>query len=511
MKNDGTASELMRRHFAALLFFCLLVPLLLIRVNSHKYSLDTSHTVDILQNFLNGGGLYSHIAGMHRFNLHFSPIYYLIAPAVRLDISAFIFLWKLVCFGAFILCVNFILRDAKNISCDSRNIILVMVMLNPTIFLGILDVNIWDTDLTLPFIGLSLLALTRNHYPMSVCCFAATFLVKEDMPLVAVLFGVLVALMAGNKRYVLFSAISLVVFLVITKFIMPSYSSAGDGLELLFQNFGYLGTSFTDILRNIAKDPLIILDSGYWLRKAASILILFMSVAFLSFACKPSILTLLPVIPIFGYAVLSNEPFLDYSKHYMLVPAAFIVFSSIQTLIRADTVRLIFLCRIAIIFNVIIILLHVVGRNWLFYFYPIDNFDSVQLAIAGIDSDQTILTHGVGSPWVGHGRNFQISDDFSDQDLAPTTIQYILINKRVVFWEVLEDDKFSQIRSNLAAINSSTQYNQIFNDNDVVLLRKLDDSSGRGEQTDWSSGLEDYFEINQVKAKHEFINKFRSL
>lgn len=496
----------------------LLIALLIIRVQTHKYSLDTSHTIDVLQSFLREGDLYSNIAGLHRFNLHFTPAYFLVAPAVLLNPSIFIFLWKLICFGGFFLCIRKIVICNKKLDIPSRNLLLLMVLLNPTFFYGLLDVNIWDTDLSLPFVGLSMLALCRQKYFKSVCYFTLTYLVKEDMPLVGAMLGVLITIVSRDLRFISYSIFSVLVFLLIAKVIMPSYSQTGNDIELLSQNFGHLGKSFSDILKNILTNPAIILEGGYWLRKGASLFIIFMSVSFLPFLSRKAVFYLIPIAPVIGYATLANEPFLDYSKHYMLVASAFVVYSGIHAVeyMRSGPhVRLFFRC--GIIFNIIIILLHLTLRNWSFYFSPISNFEAVQRAVAAVGRDATILTHGVGSPWIGHGRSFQISDDFSESDVSTSNARYILINKKVIFWEVLDSNAFNQLRDNLKKINLSKKYNEVVNESDVILLEKLENIEQQnnfeqgGVQSDWSSDLESYYDVNQVNGKSSFVNSFRKL
>ena len=98
MMNHAQYTKKIKENTSVLISAALLVFLLFLRVQSSKYSLDTSHTIDVLQNFLLNGELFSNIAGLHRFNLHFTPIYYLIAPTVILSPSVFIFFWKLISF-----------------------------------------------------------------------------------------------------------------------------------------------------------------------------------------------------------------------------------------------------------------------------------------------------------------------------------------------------------------------------------------------------------------------------
>lgn len=502
------SKDIKQKILFAMLIILLLV-LLLLRVNSGKYSLDTAHTIDIMQHYLLTGELYSNIAGLHRFNLHYSPIYFFISDAVIFKPSVFIFFWKFICFGSFLICIHKIIFCNKKTDDTVKNTLFLLVLCNPTLVLGILDPNIWDVDLTLPFLGLSLLCLSRKKYFQSAFYVSLTYLIKEDMPLVGCIFGIMIVILSRQFRYFFFAAFSLLLFFIITQIIMPSYSNSGESLELLSQNFSHLGGSFNEIARNILYDPSLILTSGFWLRKFVSIFIMFGSVAFISVVQLSRSVYLLPAIPIFGYATIANEPFLDYSKHYMLVGIAFIIFSSTVKSDNLHHYKKYF--NIAVMFNVIIIILHLFLRNWIFYFTPITNLEELKSVMATIDQQSTILTHGVGSPWIGHGRSFQITDDFSDADLHEMGIKYIVINKEVLFWEVLNDDQLAILTNNLRSLNALDEFFVIHNANNAVVLQKKKENEQVKNQINWTADLENFHKVNQVTGKSNFINLFREM
>ena len=95
--------------------------------------------------------------------------------------------------------------------------------------------------------------------------------------------------------------------------------------------------------------------------------------------------------------------------------------------------RFVIFCRVALITNIILILLHLLLRNWLFYFSPITNYDNIQAAIENVNKQEII--HMSGKPVIGHARSFQLSDDFSKEDIFDYRVKYILINKEVLFWK----------------------------------------------------------------------------
>ena len=108
-------------------------------------------------------------------------------------------------------------------------------------------------------------------------------------------------------------------------------------------------------------------------------------------------------------------------------------------------------------------------------------------------------------------RFHEVSDLIIQPDIISDQKRYILINKEVLFWEVLNDDQLDQLNYNLKAINNSRNYSMLFNSNNVILLKKLNDLEASEIQTDWTSDLERYHKINQVKGKFDFINQFGKL
>ena len=503
--------NILRINYGLILPGMILILLLILRINSGKYSLDTAHTIDVLQNFMSNGSLYSNIAGTHRFNLHFSPIYIILAPLSLLPTTIFLFLWKFICFGSFVYFIIRIVTEQQLLNNFQKNIFIMVACFHPTFFLGVLDPNIWDTELALPFIGLSLLALARKKYFLSIIYFTVTYAVKEDMPLVGIMYGIVLTIESKRRIFLLYSVFSLIMFLLVTQIIMPSFSIAGNSIELLSQNYGYLGETFTDIIFNIITEQTTLTESGYWLRKTVTIIILALSVAFLPFTSFRSALYLLPTLPIFGYALISNEPFLDYSKHYVLVIYSFTVIGALYGYSTNRSKLVAIAACLSVIASVAIIMLHIILRNWLFYFTPIDNFRSVEEALAQVPRSELILTHGVSSPWIGHNRSFQLSDDFSNLDLSDEKVKFVLINKQTVFWEVLTDHKNIELKQNLRNMNQSLEFLDVYNFSNVILLKKTIHNTVKTSQGDWSSDLERFEGVNQVKGKLSLVNKFKKM
>ena len=89
-----------------LLFSILFVSaLLLVRVNSHKYSFDTTTVFLVLHSILFDHSTLVSLMGLgwvNYFNIHFNSFYILISPLYFLGPTILIFCWKFFCYGGFL-------------------------------------------------------------------------------------------------------------------------------------------------------------------------------------------------------------------------------------------------------------------------------------------------------------------------------------------------------------------------------------------------------------------------
>ena len=68
-----------------------------------------------------------------------------------------------------------------------------------------------------------------------------------------------------------------------------------------------------------------------------------------------------------------------------------------------------------------------------------------------------------------------------------------------------------KLTNNLRLLNASEKFVEIYSLNDVILLERLNKPEQSGTQTNWTSDLEKFHQINQVRGKLDFINRFRDL
>ena len=79
-----------------------------------------------------------------------------------------------------------------------------------------------------------------------------------------------------------------------------------------------------------------------------------------------------------------------------------------------------------------------------------------------------------------------------------------------MFWEVLNDDHWRAVRSNITSLEESEDYYAVSNNNGVVLLaRRRAPSHGDGRE--WAKDIGKYEHINQVSMKPELFQKLALL
>lgn len=500
----------LKKRYGLLISAGMILLLLLARVSSHKYSLDTSVLLVVFRNIIFDHSAYNQIGEMNQFSAHFSPIFILISPLYFLGPTLFIFIWKLFCYGSFLVILWRLIDGERryDIGHWHKNLFLLLVALHPTFILNVVSPDIWDSDLALPLLGLSLLSVSRKRYSWGVFWFCLTFLVKEDMMLVGILYGIFLAFHARNIRFIGLSVFSLVWFWITTHSIMPHFSTSGEGLALLKISFGNLGNTLGEIIVNCIRNPHLIISNGFWLRKFSSLFIILLCVGFLPFWKKGALIYLLPGLSVLGYTLISVQPYLDYSKHYMLVFFVFVAWSSYESYIVINKdirTKLVLFSILASV--VVIVVLQMNVRVWSYYFSPIENLRTLEsVEEKFIPRGSYMLTGGVGSPWTCYQNNCFISV-FSPEEIEKKGYDYILINLKTVFWETLScSDQTMSI--NLKKLNENRRYRVLYYSDDIVLLKKNQSGDDSGQQ-DWSDHLDEYRKINHDCMKSGLMRRLR--
>ena len=492
------------------------VALLLLRVSTYKYSFDSTVILTVFRNlFLHQSALVPMMGRgyVEFFNIHFSPMYVLLSPLYLLGPTALIFLWKVISYGGFLLVIWRLIDsdDRTHLPIWQKNIFLCIVAAHPTFVSNLIAPNIWDSDLIFACTALSTFYLSKDRHVTAILWLAITFLIKENMMLVGFFYGFLISILTKRKIYLAFSAISLVWFVVVTTVLMPSYSEGANKLELLNFSFGHLGGSMLEVITNAVLHPQLLIENGWWMRKFGSLLIIFSCLGFLPFFGWRSSLYLLPSVAVLGYAFIAAQPYLDYSKHYVLVLYAFAVWASYESyrLVSLSLRKYVAISSIFLSLCVVMVL-QINVRGWSYYLQREVNFSTMShIKEAQIPRGAKVFTSGVGSPWSCYGVECFVSGSFDSETLAQEPNAFIFINLRSVFWEVMECDD-TTLLDNLVALNRDENYEVLSYIDDIILLRRKQTLSV-GLQPDWSSDLTLHQKTNSDCMKSAVVRRLRLL
>lgn len=513
---NNQLNSTIRKKWALLFSIVLVFILLLARVNSHKYSFDTTVVFLVFHSLLFDRNTLIPMMGLgwvNYFNIHFSFIYILLSPLYFLGPTLLIFCWKFVCYGGFLV-ILWRLIDSEHrydISNWHKNLFLLLVALHPTFISNLISPEIWDSDLILPLLGLSIFSASRGKWPWAVLWLCLTFLVKEDMMLVGIMYGILMALLTRNAKYVWLSVVSLGWFWVVTHVVMPSFASSTEELGLLKFSFGNLGNSMGEIIVNSIIHPHLLIDNGWWIRKFSSLFIIFSCVGFLPFFKKSSLIYLLPGLSVLGYTIIAVQPYLDYSKHYVIALFVFVVWSSYESYVLVNEKFRTKIVSVSVVASIaVIVVLQMNIRVWSYYLSPIENYRALK-SVEGkfIPPKSYMLTGGVSSPWTCYNKNCFVSGDFHPDEIKKMQYDYILINLNTVFWEALSCSD-ETIAINLKTLNGNKQYQTLHYADDIVLLKKSHPGDNI-KQPDWSGHLEKYRQINHDCMKSDPMKNLRLL
>ena len=386
---------------------------------------------------------------------------------------------------------------------------MLLVALHPTFVANLISPEIWDSDFALPLLGLAMLSISRRRYNWAVFWFCLTFLIKEDMMLVGVMSGVLLAFLAREYKYLWLSLFALVWFWVVTHVVMPFFATSSQELGLLKFSFGNLGNSMGEIIVNSILHPRLLMENGWWVRKFASLFIIFSCVGFLPFLKKRSLVYLLPGLSVLGYTFIAAQPYLDYSKHYMLALFVFVVWASYESYVLLDEnlrAKLVLWSLVASV--AIIVVLQINIRVWSYYLSPVENYSTLRsVKEEFIPLGSRMLTGGVSSPWTCNGNDCFVSGNFEPDEIEKIKYDYILINLKTVFWESLSCSD-ETLANNLKKLNENHKYQVLYYANGIVLLEN-NDSGAYLEQPEWAGNFDKYQQNNHDCMKSDLFRKLR--
>ena len=276
----------------------------------HSMALDLSVFDQVLWNTVHGRFMESTLSlercDPHSFVLdHFSPALLLIVPFYVLiprPETLIVFQTVALAFGAwpvYLLARHFLQRSEERLVW-----IAVYILSAPLAWVTFFDFH--EITLAVLPLGLAMYFLaTRRTLPL-LLSLGASFLVKEELPLIAIGFGLALLAQRRWRLGVFVIVASVVVFLVTLRVIIPAF--AGGAPYQYLGRYASLGADEFEIARTLVLDPLRVLRvllTGELGAKVVFVLTLFAPGLFLALRSKWA---LVPSLIPLGYLLLSDYP-----------------------------------------------------------------------------------------------------------------------------------------------------------------------------------------------------------
>jgi len=274
----------------------------------HSTALDLGVFDQVLWNTVHGRFMESTLSlercDPHSFFLdHFSPALLLIVPFYALvprPETLIFFQTVALALGAwplYLLARHFLPRGAERLIW-----VALYVLSAPLAWITLYDFH--EITLAVVPLGLAIYFLATGRTLPLLLALGASFLVKEEVPLIAIGFGVALLARRRFRLGALVTVASAAWFLVTLKVIIPAF--AGGAPYQYLGRYASLGSDELEIARNLVLDPLRVIRvllSGEVSSKITFVLTLFAPGLFLAFRARSA---LIPSIVPLGYLLLSN-------------------------------------------------------------------------------------------------------------------------------------------------------------------------------------------------------------
>ena len=240
------------------------------------------------------------------FGGHFSPLHFALLPAYALLPRAeTLVLLQALAVGLGAWPVYVLARDRLRPGAERLVWVVSYLLLAPLSWLVLFDFH--EIPFAIPFLGWALVLIARQRYWAAVLTLLASFLVKEELPLVALGFAALLLLKRQWGPGLALGGASLAWFIIAVKVVIPAFAG-GDYRYTSF--YASLGGDEIEIVRTVLTDPVRTLgvlanDARMKLRYLAAI---FGPGLGLTLASGPFAVLTLPTL---AYSLLS-----DYSHQY---------------------------------------------------------------------------------------------------------------------------------------------------------------------------------------------------
>ncbi len=336
------------------IFFYILSVLILSfkKIDSLNYYADHATHLEILWRYNNGLGLTSLLSesffsNSHWFSAHFTPIvfityapvFYLFPYSETLFVMETLFLTSSL-IPLYLICNKYF---------DHRESLLFIssFLFYPTIFY----MNLYGPayiELTIPFMLWLFYFYEQKKFLMLLLVFLITLLIREEVSLVTSFFGLYLMLIKREKIGSLIFFISLIYFVVIINYVIPSYSGTDELVATSI--YSSWGENPKEIILNIILNPIKTISAMFSAPRIGNLIIFLIPLMFTSiFGFFVFLIALPNLILTFFSDSISNYSFILY---YLSPTIPVIFYSAIKGIDKISKLK--FINKKAIIFSVFI-------------------------------------------------------------------------------------------------------------------------------------------------------------
>ena len=169
--------------------------------------------------------------------------------------------------------------------------------------------------------------ILKSRIVMACILLALAFSCKEDVSLNVIPLALLLIFKEKKKIGIPLLIISVLYFVIATKFIIPAFNSPGEGSVFFAVRYGWLGSNPFEIMKNSLLNPVKVIEHVLTLDKIAVVARMLLPIAFMNLANFWGIF--LFILPLFANLLSSFQPQYTLSAHYAVVIMPFVYLGAI--------------------------------------------------------------------------------------------------------------------------------------------------------------------------------------
>ncbi len=376
------------------------------------------------------------LGGKNHFSIHFTPIIFLAYIPHRIFDSPLFF----VCLHAFLLWlpvipIEKILNELRINKVSS--IMILLAYLNFNALHGILMYDFHIESFYLPILMFLLLAFLKgNRFTILIFCVLTCF-VKEDGPLIifSASFAAFLHRWIRCREALVLSTVSIIYFLIVTIWIMPSY---GDGTGLKLAGSLKYGTSLSSLTVGILSHPFSVIEdlmSGGWIKHASKFFFTPLLFPITSISIFPNVLM---------HSISTRKLIREMSLYYPAIIIPFLIFGWILFIAKLQKLKRGPLRSIGYgVFVISFLIVTFSGGGYLTFGRIGSRYLDFKKLFARIEIEQPICAQGYIIPQLGYPNSLErLSKSCIDKGVAQ-----IILNPTLNTYP-----------------HSSQQFNQLLND-----------------------------------------------